>query len=186
MKQKMSRVVVGFAVAGLAVAGLLPMFSSSDSQSVAVAADAASDAEPAPPAGQTYIGSKRCASCHFEQFLKWRKTPHANAYEVLTAKYQSDAKCLQCHTTGFGEESGFTDFASTPSLAGVSCETCHGPGSKHEEIAKPFAQTKDLTPQQEAMIRDSIWLMTPKNICVECHKTQAHGESQTPPELRKS
>jgi hypothetical protein len=53
-------------------------------------------------------------------------------------------------------------------------------------VSKPFAQVKELTPEQEKKIRDSIWLMTPKNICVECHKVQGHHDPETPKELRKS
>ncbi|MBI1900710.1 MAG: hypothetical protein HYS13_06325 [Planctomycetia bacterium] len=137
-----------------------------------------------PPADQTYTGLKRCSACHFDQFLKWRATPHAKTFEVLTAKHQSDAECLKCHTTGHGEPTGFKDPASTPGLVGVTCETCHGPGSKHEEIAKPFTNKK-LTPEQEKEVRGSIWKMLPKNVCVDCHRLQGHHDSETPPEMRK-
>jgi hypothetical protein len=149
------------------------------------AEEAAAGPEPAPPEGQEYTGSKRCASCHFEQFTSWKKTGHSKAFEILTAKYQKDPKCLKCHTTGFGEPTGFKDSTSTGALAGITCETCHGPGSKHEEVAKPFAQVKNLTPEQSKMINDSIWRMLPKNVCVECHKLQGHGKSETPAELQK-
>lgn len=143
------------------------------------------EAEPEPPEGQTYTGTKRCASCHFDQFMKWKKTKHSQAFEILTAKYQKDAKCLKCHTTGFGKETGFKDRASTPDLIGVSCEDCHGPGSKHEEVAKKFSAVKKLSAEQDKTVRDTIWKMTPKNICVECHLLQGHHDSQTPPEMRK-
>jgi hypothetical protein len=146
---------------------------------------APNSAEADPPADQSYIGSKKCSSCHFDQFLKWRGTKHAKAFDLLPAKYQADAKCLKCHTTGFGEETGFKDPTTTAGLLSVSCESCHGPGSKHEEIAKPFAQKK-LSPEEEAMVRGSIWKMLPKNVCVECHKVQGHHDSETPPELRKT
>jgi hypothetical protein len=138
-----------------------------------------------PPSGQAYTGAKRCASCHFDQFMKWKKTGHATAFLTLTAKYQQDEKCLVCHTTGYGVVTGFKDVESTPALAGITCEVCHGPGSKHEEIAQPFAKVKTLTPEQEKAIRGSIWRMIPKNICVECHKMQGHKDSPTPPEMRK-
>lgn len=138
-----------------------------------------------PPADQEYTGVKRCASCHFEQFMAWRTTQHSKAFELLPPQYQKDEKCLKCHTTGYGEPSGFKDFATTPALAGVTCESCHGPGSKHEEICQPFAKIKELTPEQEAKLRGSIWLMLPQNVCVECHKTKGHHPSETPPALRK-
>ena len=146
---------------------------------------AESETEPAPPDGQTYIGNKRCSACHFNQFLKWKKSGHSKAFEILTAKYQKDAKCLKCHTVGYGHETGFKDMASMPDLAAVGCEQCHGPGSKHEEIAKQFTAVKKLSPEQEKTVRDSIWMMLPKNVCVECHMVQGHHDSMTPPEMRK-
>ena len=139
------------------------------------------EAEPAPPEGQTYIGAKRCASCHFEPFMSWKKTKHAQAFEDLTAKYQKDEKCLKCHTTALGEPTGYKDGELT--LAGVTCETCHGPGSKHEQVAQPFTTTKKLPPEQEKMVRDAIWRNLPKNVCVECHVVQGHKKSPTPPEF---
>ena len=59
-----------------------------------------------PPTDQEYTGTKRCASCHFEQFMKWKATPHAKAFSLLTKKYEADAKCLQCHTTGYATKDG--------------------------------------------------------------------------------
>jgi hypothetical protein len=139
--------------------------------------------EPAPPTGQTYTGSKRCASCHFQQYLAWKKTKHSKTFDLLPAQYAKDPKCLKCHTTGYGEPTGYKD-ASDTSLEGTTCEACHGPGSAHEEVCQEFKNQK-LNAEQEKVARDSIWLMLPKNVCVECHVVQAHGESQTPPELRK-
>jgi hypothetical protein len=139
--------------------------------------------EPAPPGDQHFIGTKKCSACHFDQFLKWKKTKHATSFELLPVKYQKDEKCLKCHTTGFGEPTGFKTAADVD-LKGTSCEACHGPGSKHEELAKPFANKK-ATAEQEKIARDSIWKMLPKNVCVSCHMVQGHHESQTPAELRK-
>jgi nitrate/TMAO reductase-like tetraheme cytochrome c subunit len=139
--------------------------------------------EPAPPEGQTYTGAKACASCHFEQFMAWSKSKHAKSFELVTAEYQTNEKCLSCHTTGYGEPSGFKDLASSKALAGTTCESCHGPGSKHDEIAKAYGKEK-LTPEQEKECRDSIWMMLPGNVCVDCHTTQAHKPSETPDELK--
>ena len=141
--------------------------------------------EPPAPADQQYTGAKRCASCHFEQYMTWKKDTHSKAFDLLTAKYEKDESCLKCHTTGHGEASGFKDKATTASLAGVTCESCHGPGSKHEEVCKPLAQVKELSPEQEKAVRDSIWLMLPKNVCVGCHQTKAHKKSSTPKEMQK-
>jgi hypothetical protein len=139
--------------------------------------------EPAPPADQTYIGVKKCAACHFDQYIQWRKTKHATTFNLLPAQYQNDAKCLKCHTTGFGEPTGYKTAADVD-LKGTTCEECHGPGSKHAEVCKPFTNQKPNA-EQEKVARDSIWMMKPQNICVSCHTVQGHHESMTPPALRK-
>jgi hypothetical protein len=129
-----------------------------------------------PPEGQTYVGTKECAACHFEQFMVWRSTPHAKAFELLPTRYRTDASCLKCHATGVGEPTGFKSLQQTPNLVGNSCEGCHGPGSKHSEVAKSFGKQK-LTEAQQAYVKSTIHLMLPKNVCVDCHlatKHQAH------------
>ncbi len=140
--------------------------------------------EPAPPADQTYIGVKRCAPCHFTNFMTWKKDKHSGTFDLLTEKYQKDPKCLACHTTGYGTPTGFKDIESTPDMAYNGCEVCHGPGSKHEEVAKPFADVKELSAEQEKLVRDSIWKLQPGNVCVRCHTQKAHKENETPEELR--
>ncbi len=125
------------------------------------------------PEGQKYVGSKVCGSCHFDQLLSWKSTKHAKGFEILPAKYQEDKTCLKCHSTGFGEETGFKSIADTPDLVGASCESCHGPGSKHSEIAKQFSGKK-LSADEDKYVRSSIYKMQPKNVCVDCHLTRAH------------
>jgi Cytochrome c554 and c-prime len=126
-----------------------------------------------PPSGQTYVGEKVCASCHFEQDLTWRKSKHAKGFEIVPEKYRTDKSCLKCHATGFGEDTGFKSVEDTPGLVGTSCEACHGPGSKHAEMAKPYTG-KELSDAQKKFIGSSIYLMQPKNVCVTCHLVQSH------------
>lgn len=126
-----------------------------------------------PPADQTYVGKNACASCHFEQAVSWKTTKHAKGFEILPEKYRADKSCLKCHSTGFGEETGFTSEEKTPGLVGTSCEACHGPGSKHAEIAKKFTG-KDLTPEQKKYVGSSTYKIQPKNVCAECHLAQTH------------
>ena len=133
--------------------------------------------EPAPPPGQTYIGVKRCSSCHFKQYMSWKKTKHATqAWQSVPAKYQAAPECLACHATGYGEATGFKDAASTPNLGGTTCEACHGPGSKHEETCKPYLNKKQLSPEEEKIARGSIYKILPRNVCVACHTIQGHKE----------
>jgi hypothetical protein len=133
-------------------------------------------AEPAAPTGQTYIGLTRCGSCHFKQLMSWKKTKHAKeAWESVPAKYRASAECLPCHTTGYGQPTGFKDEASSPKLVGTTCEACHGPGSKHEEVCKQHTNKK-LTPDEEKIARDSIYKVLPQNVCVSCHASKGHKE----------
>jgi hypothetical protein len=157
-------IALGFALFGLAV-GVVVVLENR-------AATLTQEPLEQPPDGQTFIGSKQCAACHFDQFLDWKQTKHAKAFDILPAKYKTDASCLKCHTTGHGEESGYVD-KTTPDLAGTTCESCHGPGSKHGEIAKSFGDKK-LSEQEELYVRSTIYKMQPKNVCVDCHLTRAH------------
>jgi hypothetical protein len=143
------------------------------------AAEPEAAAEPAPPEGQGYTGSKRCSSCHFEQYMTWKKTKHSEAFNNLPAKYKAGAetKCFQCHITAYGHPQGYKG-AETADLLGVTCESCHGPGSQHEVVAKQFAEAEKLTPEQEKQARDTIWKIMPGNICSTCHMMQGHKEHE--------
>jgi hypothetical protein len=105
-----------------------------------------------------YIGSNNCRKCHMKQYKSWAETKMAKAFEHLKpgvaaeAKqaagldpdkdYTSDAACLPCHTTGYGKEGGFVDIATTPDLAGVGCEMCHGAGGSYTASDKMSRWTK--------------------------------------------
>ena len=130
------------------IAGIVGLVAVSDSLSQPPAAKYTA---PAVPAGQTYTGAKRCSSCHFKEFTNWKKTKHAtDAWSKVTAKYQRDPECLKCHVTGYGVKSGYaagTDPQILANLVGVTCEACHGPGSKHEE------DLPEVRHQEEALRR---------------------------------
>lgn len=111
-----------------------------------------------------YVGSKKCKKCHIKQHKSWAKTKMGKAFDTLkpgvaaeiktksgldpNKDYTQDAKCLECHTVGFGKPGGYTipdpnnkkAVRKAKALRGVGCEMCHGPGSGyiklHEEILK--------------------------------------------------
>ncbi len=99
-----------------------------------------------------YVGAKKCKACHMKQYKAWKKTSMATSFEKLKAgvdadakkkagldpakDYTHDAKCLACHTTGYGKEGGFKSIEETPKLANVQCEGCHGPGSEYKNVMK--------------------------------------------------
>src|SRR5262245_14537201 len=165
----MNRLIPRLCVVGTSVAFVLVVMSSLNA--------ARPIGEPAqkddPRKDQTFIGTQKCAACHFEQFTIWKQTKHAKAFEILPAKYKNDASCLKCHSTGFGEPTGFKD-ATTTNLAGTTCEACHGPGSKHAEVTKPLAKKKNLSEDEEKTARGSIHKMLPTNVCVTCHADKGH------------
>jgi hypothetical protein len=135
---------------------------------------------PAVPEGQTYTGAKRCSSCHYKQYTVWKKTKHGkDAWEKVPAKYRRDRECLKCHVTALGVKGGYAAGTAPevlPHLLGVTCEACHGPGSKHEEICKQYSSKKKLSPEEDRIARGSIYKFLPQNVCVRCHIEQNHKE----------
>jgi|GEM_PF-2696188 len=157
----------------------------------------AEEIEPAPPKGQHYVGKNTCAACHYSKYRIWRKDKHALGFEILPKKYRQEPKCLICHTTGYGDPTGYKG-ASTPQLAGTTCEACHGPGSEHAKLAQKLflGAEAEVTLAAEQKIRDSIarflekqnmesmaaeeqarrtiYRVQPGNACIRCHITKAH------------
>jgi hypothetical protein len=90
-----------------------------------------------------YVGSDTCANCHKAEYAKWVASKHAHAFDALVnvankpKLRQFDPECVQCHTIGFGFESGYVAEVGkrrTPHLKNVGCENCHGPGSAHVQL----------------------------------------------------
>ena len=95
----------------------------------------------------SFVGSKKCKLCHIKQYKSWEQTPMASTFDTLkpgeraeqkqaagldpAKDYTTDATCIACHVTGYGQPGGFTGLAETPDLVGVGCETCHGPASTY-------------------------------------------------------
>ncbi len=106
-----------------------------------------------------YVGVDACIDCH-EDIVKIYKQTSGKASsnesvlkmrEKLTeAEFQ---ECLSCHTTGYGEPTGFVSFEKTPHLAVVGCESCHGMGYLH-------------TIEQSA---ESISVKPTLELCTKCH-----------------
>jgi hypothetical protein len=83
-------------------------------------------------ASPPYEGAQTCFECHGSAHAGWLQTTHAGAYQTLKAINQhNNAECLVCHTVGYGMPSGFINEATTPHLAAVQCENCHGPAADH-------------------------------------------------------
>lgn len=108
-----------------------------------------------------FIGSERCSQCHSNTHQNWLATLHAGALTTLEEAGQGEnAQCLGCHTVGFGEEGGFVNRATTDALAGVGCESCHGPSRDHVENVAD----ESLRPP----------LSISATICGRCHTGEHH------------
>lgn len=98
----------------------------------------------------TYVGVGQCMMCHLPHYNSWDETKMSKAFELLKpgvrtkaklkagidpdADFTKEAFCLGCHVTGFEKPGGFVDLETTPDLAGVQCEMCHGPGSIYSKM----------------------------------------------------
>ena len=134
-----------------------------------------------------YVGSKKCRMCHMKQWKSWETTKMAQTFEVLRpgeraeAKvaagldadkdYTTDTACLPCHTTGYGQEGGFVDIETTPDLAGVGCEMCHGAGKDY--IADGAMTLKN----KEYKLADLVPLGLVEKVsaaqCTGCHNSES-------------
>jgi len=95
------------------------------------------------PSESRYVTAKVCSACHSGDsvnfvYEKWQASAHAKAYQTLKTQKAKDvakklgignplesAKCLKCHVTNRSEGKHIDP------EEGVSCEACHGPGSKY-------------------------------------------------------
>jgi hypothetical protein len=93
-----------------------------------------------------FAGATNCMECHRGAHDEEAGTAHFGALGTLKQIGQEkNAACLPCHTVGYGLPTGFKDEATTPHLAGVQCENCHGPAALHaanpaDLTAKPLIE----------------------------------------------
>lgn len=99
------------------------------------------------PNGLVYTGSFACSVCHKIIYDHWFKTTHGTAYNTLVDDgHQYDPECIQCHTTGYGDVTGFLNDEKNQNLIHVGCESCHGPGNKHREnVNDTYGSTGEAT-----------------------------------------
>jgi len=76
-----------------------------------------------------YVGVAKCKICHSKQYKVWSDSKHTKAFEALKPAEQKDPKCLGCHVTGYRQTQ-----QAPPEMAGIQCESCHGPGSLYIKI----------------------------------------------------
>ena len=114
-----------------------------------------------------YIGAAKCKMCHNkaekgEQYNKWLASPHAKAMDALKGDEAKNPKCLKCHSTASCVDQGLV--ATITVAEGVSCESCHGPGS----LYKVATTMKD---QKLAMSKGMI--LPDEKVCKKCHNEES-------------
>ncbi len=157
-----------------------------------------------------FVGADTCGQCHTGKHANWATTLHQQALVNITPFANTNPDCLPCHTVGFGQPSGFVDENTTPQLAGVQCENCHGTGSDHVNLAKSTNISVDLsaascgschngehhpTFDQWSQSSHAVALSGPRNLpffndsCLECHSLDfrlAVEEGLTPPTVAEA
>ncbi len=133
-----------------------------------------------------FMGVKVCTKCHYDHGDSWGTTTHARSLDSLkpgakaeekrkagldsAADYTKDEKCLSCHTTGFGEEGGYTAGGS-PVLSSVGCESCHGAGglfrNEHGDADSLFK--KEGKKSVRGRLVGAGQNFDYKSACVRCH-----------------
>ncbi len=145
-----------------------------------------------------YVGVKKCKTCHKkekygDQYGIWLKGPHAKALESLSSekalKYAKehgiadpakDPKCLKCHSTMATVKKEEIDPKGKLTIEeGVSCESCHGPGSKYKsgKIMKKKIYDKDYDAAHKAALAAGL-VVPDEKVCLTCHndKNPFHKE----------
>lgn len=126
-----------------------------------------------------YVGVKKCKTCHKtkkigNQYGIWKKAAHANALKSLSSKKaldyakkngiadpSKDAKCLNCHSTMATVDKKLIDPKGKMTIEeGVSCESCHGPGSAYKKMK--------IMKDHEKSLANGLIVPTEK-VCKTCH-----------------
>lgn len=130
------------------------------------------------------VGATACAKCHKLESTVWEHTHHFASFrsmprlpkaEEITKKMgvarvrDPGTICAKCHFTA-GQENNQLQL-----IAGVSCESCHGPGKNYIDVhpakkGEAKAQVDERLKKAEAagMIRPHMIFKIAKN-CYSCH-----------------
>lgn len=134
-----------------------------------------------------FIGNKGCRKCHLKQHRSWLETKMARSFELLrpgeraaekekagldpAADYTTDAECLPCHTTGYGQPGGFVSETETPELAGVGCEACHGAGGEY--TTTQYMSLKNKEYKRSEVVGAGLTYPIDVETCAGCHNERS-------------
>lgn len=124
-----------------------------------------------------FVGVKKCKMCHNskkkgQQYKIWLDSPHARAFKELSGKKalefakanniadpSKEKRCLGCHSTAAAADPALLTKTITVE-EGVSCESCHGPGSAYKSMKK----MKD-----RALAMKNGLILPDEAVCKKCH-----------------
>lgn len=135
----------------------------------------------------SYVGTKNCKKCHLKEWKSWSQTGMAQTYDKLKpgtaaeakvaagldpqTDYTTDENCVRCHVTGYGKPGGFVDIETTPDLAGVGCEMCHGPGGTYTQDDKMSLKNKEY--KRSEIVAAGMVEKVSADQCVGCHNPES-------------
>jgi cytochrome c554/c'-like protein len=134
-----------------------------------------------------YVGNMKCKMCHLKESNAWAATKMSKAYDLLkpgvnadakkkagldpAKDYTTDPKCLRCHTTGYGKPGGFVNMETTPHLAGVGCEMCHGAGGDY--VQEQLMSTKNKEYKKSDLVTAGLAGTITAGQCTACHNNES-------------
>ncbi len=134
-----------------------------------------------------FVGSKKCKMCHLKEHKSWGATKMANTFDSLkpgeraeaktrvgldpAKDYTKDPDCVRCHVTGYGKPGGFKDIASTPELAGVGCEECHGAGGTY--LQDGYMTLKNKEYKKADLVAVGMVGEVTQAQCTHCHNSDS-------------
>jgi hypothetical protein len=133
-----------------------------------------------------FIGVKKCSMCHRSeekgaQLQQWKTTAHAKAFATLAGEKakeiaaarklpkppQESAECLKCHVTAFPVMANVAA-AKITLEEGVSCESCHGPGSEYQKLTTMRAISAGTQDGKAVGL-----IMPTAQVCQQCHNEES-------------
>lgn len=141
-----------------------------------------------------YVGAEGC-KCHRSEIMDWQGSKHARAFELLlpdkrrvakkraglnpASDYSRDAECIPCHVVGYNAKGGFLDIDTSPLMAGVGCESCHGAGEKYRLLHGKKPRTFK---RKETRKLGQVYSSIEQSVCKKCH---GHPDSPFKPSVHK-
>jgi hypothetical protein len=126
-----------------------------------------------------YVGAAKCKICHNkpasgQQYKIWSESLHASAMKSLSnekalayakehniADPTKEPSCLKCHSTAGSVKESLQ--AGITITEGVSCESCHGPGSAYK--------TNTIMKDRALALKNGL-IIPDQKVCEKCHNKE--------------